>query len=100
MQAFQTDIKEFEKLNAQVVGVSTDSLETHRKFSRANGITFPLIADDGTLKDLYSQRRTAYIIDQQGIIRFIYEGVPGNFELLIELDKLTAPKQYGMVNRR
>jgi len=70
------------------VGVSTDSLETHQKFSKEFGITFPLIADDGSLKKLYSQRRTAYIIDQQGIIRFVYQGVPINLELLVELENL------------
>jgi peroxiredoxin Q/BCP len=73
------------------VGVSTDSLATHQKFTEQHGITFPLIADDGSLKKLYSQRRTAYIIDQQGIIRFIYQGVPVNIELLLELQKLTQP---------
>ena len=70
------------------MGVSTDSLETHQKFSKEFGITFPLIADDGSLKKLYSQRRTAYIIDQQGVIRFVYLGVPINLELLVELENL------------
>lgn len=45
--------------------------------------------DDGTLKKLYSQRRIAYIIDQQGTIRYIYQGVPDNFELLRELENLS-----------
>jgi len=70
------------------VGVSADSLATHQKFSKQYGITFPLIADDGSLKKLYSQKRTAYIIDQKGIIRFIYQGVPVNLELLLELQNL------------
>lgn len=88
MQAFQSDISSFEKLNAQVLGVSTDSLETHQKFVQKYNISFPLLADDGILKKLYSKKRTTYIIDRQGMIRFIQQGVPDNLELLTELEKL------------
>jgi len=88
LQAFQSDIKNFEKHNAQVLGVSTDAIETHQKFIAQHGISFPLIADDGSLKKLYGQRRTTYIIDQQGTIRFIHQGVPVNHDLFLELEKL------------
>ncbi|BCR04949.1 hypothetical protein DESUT3_20180 [Desulfuromonas versatilis] len=88
MQAFQRDLSRFEKLNAQVLGVSSDSLETHRKFSQEYDITFPLIADDGTLKNLYGSRRITYVIDQSQIIRSIQIGVPDNDKLLEALEKL------------
>lgn len=70
------------------MGVSKDSLKRHQDFVAEYGLRFPLIADDGTLKTLYSQRRTTYIIDRQGIVRFIQQGVPVNLVLLQELDKL------------
>lgn len=88
MQAFQRDLSRFEKHNAQVLGVSGDSLETHREFSRKYDLNFPLIADDGSLKSLYGNRRVTYIIDRQGIIRFVQDGVPDNKKLLAELAKL------------
>ncbi len=88
MQAFQRDLSRFEELSAQVLGVSSDSLETHYKFSRKYDLSFPLIADDGRLKELYGQRRITYIIDRQGTLRFIQKGVPENEELLEELMKL------------
>jgi peroxiredoxin Q/BCP len=88
MQAFQRDLPRFEKLNAQVLGISGDDLQTHREFSEKFDISFPLIADDGALKDDYGKERITYIIDQSGIIRFIQEGVPDNEVLLKELKKL------------
>lgn len=36
---------EFEKLNAIVIGVSKDSLESHKKFKEKNGLNFDLISD-------------------------------------------------------
>ena len=88
MQAFQRDLPRFEKLNAQVLGISTDDLQTHKKFSDQYHLTFPLIADDGSIKEEYGKDRLTYIIDQSGIIRFIQQGVPDNEELLKELKKL------------
>ena len=54
--------EEFEKLDAQIIGVSTDSMETHNKFSAENGIEFPLITDeDKTIKKLYGRGRVTYL---------------------------------------
>lgn len=88
MQAFQRDLPRFEKLNAQVLGISTDDLQTHKKFSGQYHLTFPLIADDGSIKEEYGKDRLTYIIDKSGIIRFIQQGVPDNEELLKELKEL------------
>ena len=46
MQAFQRDLDKFEKLNAQVLGVSPDSIATHEEFSTKNGLQYPLVADE------------------------------------------------------
>jgi len=88
MQAFQKDLPRFEKLNAQVLGVSTDSLATHEEFSSKHGLTFPLIADEGgELQKLYAPGRVTFIIDQTGTVRFVQKGVPVNEALLEELSK-------------
>lgn len=89
MQAFQMDLEKFEKLNAQVVGISSDSLETHQKFSEKYGLTFPLVSDsDGLMKKLYGRGRITYLIDKRGIVRFIQEGVPENRDLLKKLREI------------
>ena len=89
MQAFQNELQRFEKLNAQVVGVSPDSLATHNEFAEKYGLKFPLIADEkGEIQKLYAPGRVTFIIDKTGIIRFIQKGVPDNETLLNELSKL------------
>ncbi len=93
MQAFQKDIADFERLNAQVLGVSPDSIETHKKFSEQYKFTFPLLSDaDGKMRALYGTNRITYLIDKSGIIRYIQEGIPENKDFLKELKKIEEGK--------
>ena len=89
MQAFQKDLKKFEGLNAQVLGISTDNVETHKKFSDEYKLQFPLIADvSEQIRKLYAPGRITYLIDKNGIIRSIQEGVPRNKDFLKAIEKL------------
>ncbi len=90
MQAFQKDLKKFEGLNAQVLGISGDNLETHKKFSDEYKLQFPLIADEsGQIRNLYAPGRITYLIDKNGIIQFMQEGVPRNKDFLRAIEKLS-----------
>jgi peroxiredoxin len=40
-----TDWKQFDKLDAQVLGLSVDSVWTHKAFAEKMGISYPLLAD-------------------------------------------------------
>src|ERR1700685_660607 len=42
---FVNDLKQFEALDAQVLGLSVDSVWTHKAFAEKMGITYPLLAD-------------------------------------------------------
>ena len=42
---FVNDLKQFEKLDAQVLGLSVDSVWTHKAFAGKMGISYPLLAD-------------------------------------------------------
>ena len=89
LQAFQKDIKKFEGLNTQVLGVSYDSIETHQKFVEEYGITFPLISDeDESVRKLYGKGRITFLIDKKGIIQYIQKGVPKNRKFLKKIKKL------------
>lgn len=89
MQAFQNDLARFEKLNAQVLGVSPDSVATHIEFAKKYGLKFPLLADEqGNMQKQYASGRITFIIDKDGVVRFIQKGIPNNKELLKELAKL------------
>jgi len=94
MQAFQRDLGKFEKLGAQVLGVSPDSIETHTKFAKQYNFRFPLISDEKKIiKKLYGTERITYLIDKKGIIRYIQKGVPNNDDFLRELEKLEGNLQ-------
>ena len=42
---FVNDLKQFETLDAQVLGLSVDSVWAHKAFAEKMGITYPLLAD-------------------------------------------------------
>lgn len=91
MQAFQKEIALFEKQDAQVLGVSSDNLETHSEFAREHGFSFPLLADEkGQLQKIYGAGRVTFVIDKTGVIRHIQRGFPNTGKLLDLLSKMQA----------
>ena len=88
MKAFQSDIDDFAKFNAQVLGVSADTLKTHHDFADELNLSFPLLADDGSISAQYGSGRITYLIDRSAVIRMICEGMPDNTALAAELGKL------------
>ena len=90
MNAFQNDIARFEELNVQVLGVSSDSLESHQAFSDQLGLSFPLVVDDGSIRKIYGSGRITHLIDQNGIVRYVHKGMPDNEKLLQEVSNLQS----------
>lgn len=74
--------------NAVVYGVNPGSAESHKKFIDKNRLEFPLLVDEGQeVARLYSAhglfvKRTVYLIDPEGIIRFGIRGMPSPLEIL------------------
>jgi len=71
----------FKKADAEVIGVSSDSEESHKQFSATYKLPFVLVSDvDSKVRKLYNVSRTmgfipgrvTYIIDKKGIIRHIF----------------------------
>jgi peroxiredoxin Q/BCP len=67
---------DFAALDATVVGISSQDLDSHRSFIEKNGLTVPLLADvDKTVASAYSAanrlgtKRAVIVIDEQGIVR-------------------------------
>ena len=72
------------ELNAEVLGVSVDSTDSHQKFTTKFNLPFPLVADPdkkitkayGVLNDKSgNSRRVTFIIDEQGNIARVFETV-------------------------
>src|SRR5919201_3126380 len=64
---------------AEVVGISTDSVESHKKFAEHHDLPLRLLSDsDRKVADLYGANslvpgkvaRSVFIIDREGIIRY------------------------------
>ena len=74
----------FEQLNAQVLGISVDSVHSHRAFANSlGGLTYPLLADfhpKGEVVKAYGlwredkgySRRAIVIVDKDGVVRTSY----------------------------
>jgi thioredoxin-dependent peroxiredoxin len=88
--SFQENLNRLEKMKVQVVGVSSDSSERHRKFADKYHLGFPLLVDaDRALanacgvigeKVLYGRTslgvvRTTLIVDESGVVRRVFRKV-------------------------
>lgn len=85
------DLKgEFEAAGAVILGVSTDDLASHEKFTAAHSLNFPLLSDPDAAvstrygvykeKSMYGKKfmgieRTTFVIDRDGVIRKIFPRV-------------------------
>ncbi|NEQ45710.1 MAG: peroxiredoxin [Leptolyngbya sp. SIOISBB] len=79
---FQEDRPDFQALNAEIVGVSSDDVSSHESFCAAEGIEFPLLSDvHGDVSKAYGSwltgrsLRHTYLIDPDGILRERFLGV-------------------------
>jgi peroxiredoxin Q/BCP len=80
---FQQDLPKYDKANAAIVGVSVDSVDSHKEFCTKESLTFKLLADtDKKMVDSYgslNQRgmasRNTFLIDPSGKIAKVWTGV-------------------------
>ncbi len=80
-RTFRDEYEAFGKLDAEVIGVSSDSVESHRRFAGKHDLPFTLLSDEGgTARMLYGvpntlvifPGRVTYVIDGEGIVRHIF----------------------------
>jgi peroxiredoxin Q/BCP len=78
--AFRDSYEVFKGVGAEVIGVSSDSVESHQQFAAAHRLPFILLSDaDSIIRKRYGvptafglPGRVTYIIDRQGIVRHIF----------------------------
>jgi len=82
--SFRDKLNSLRALWTEVVGVSVDSLESHKQFAEKHNLNFPLVSDHekrisqmyGALSDDGSQaERMTFIIDRQGRIASVFTKV-------------------------
>jgi peroxiredoxin len=100
---FKDDLANFNNVNAQVLGLSVDSVWSHKAFAEKMGLKYPLLADFQPRGAVASQfglyladkgitNRATVIVDKNGIVRHVqvYEILSprNNQDLVNELKKL------------
>ncbi len=94
----------FKNLNAVVLGISTDSVKSHKKFAEKYELPFTMLADEEKKvveaygvwglkkfmgKEYMGTSRTSFLISPEGTIEKIYEGVKPDTHAEIVLEDLT-----------
>src|SRR5690606_13723589 len=88
--AFRDDFPKFENIDAVILGVSPDSVESHKKFAEKYNLPFNLLSDESKevcekygvwqQKSMYGRKymgvvRTTYIIDKDGRVKKLFTRV-------------------------
>src|SRR5712692_8676210 len=80
-RAFRDSYERFNEQGAEVVGVSSDSVKSHRRFAKRLGLPFLLLSDrEGSVREMYGVEKTlgvlpgrvTYVIDKAGVVRQVY----------------------------
>jgi peroxiredoxin Q/BCP len=78
---FRDSYESFRDAGAEVIGVSSDSSDSHRGFAQKHRLPFVLLSDaDGSVRKQYGvpktlglvPGRTTYLIDRDGIVRHVF----------------------------
>ena len=84
--SFRDNFEEYGKLDAEVIGVNSDSVESHKAFAEEHDLPFALLSDEGgKVRKLYRvpntlglfPGRVSCVIDEQGVVGRIFSSQLG-----------------------
>ena len=79
--AFRDGFAQFRGVDADIIGISDDSSESHARFAAKYNLPFTLLSDKGGLvRKLYKVKKTlgiipgrvTYVIDREGAVRHVF----------------------------
>lgn len=80
--SFRDEYEDFKLLNAEVIGISADSPESHKNFANKHNLSFTLLSDDDNkLRKLFGvptnllgllPGRVTYIADKKGVVNHVF----------------------------
>ena len=104
MPSYEEDLSEFERRDAQVLGISTDQVPTNEAWAKSmGGLSYPLLSDHwphghvcmtyGVLRgDTCQAERAIFVVDKQGKVAYVdvhaYSEQPPTDRIMAALDKL------------
>jgi peroxiredoxin len=85
LNSYNDDLDDFSDVGAQILGISPQDVASHEAFAAEHGFAFPLLADEGKrVGDAYGvlgpvgfYRRSVFVVDGQGIIRYAHRAMAG-----------------------
>lgn len=78
---FRDDFEKFKDIGSLVIGISGDSVESHKKFEEKYNLPFTLLADvNNEVRKLFGvpksmfflPGRVTYVVDKNGIVKYIF----------------------------
>lgn len=85
LTSYNNELSAFDQVGAQVLAISSQDVASHEDFAARNGFKFPLLADTdktvaglyGTLGPLGFPRRSVFVVDAAGVIRYAHKAIAG-----------------------
>ena len=85
LNSYNNELSAFESVGAQVLAISAQDLDSHEQVASKHGFQFPLLADtDKAVASLYGTggplgfpRRSVFVIDGQGVVRYAHRAIAG-----------------------
>lgn len=80
-EAFRDKYGAFKELDAEVIGISSQSIESHKAFASHHSLPFILLSDvDSTVRKLYGVSatlgvvlgRVTFVIDKEGVVKYVF----------------------------
>ena len=88
--SFRDNYQEFKDLGAEVIGISSDSVQSHVQFKSKFNLPFILLSDhDKTLRKLFGVEndfliipgRQTYVVNQKGIITMVFNSMQSKIHI-------------------
>jgi peroxiredoxin Q/BCP len=103
---FQQDAEKYEKMHAVIVGVSVDTVDSHKQFCAKEGLNFKLLSDSdkkvvaeygslGNMMGMKMAKRNTFLINPQGRIVKVWTGVDPQHHSTEVLAELSSDEHKG-----
>lgn len=95
---FRDNYDSFLKLGVEVIGISSDDVDSHQEFAKKYNLPFILLSDpDKALRNLFGvpskifgllPARVTYFVDKQGMIQIVFDSLLGMKHVSKMIEKL------------
>jgi peroxiredoxin Q/BCP len=97
--SFRDQYEDFKDLGAEVIGISSDSIDSHEKFIQKYKLPFILLSDsDKNIRNLFGVKanlfgllpgRVTYVADKNGIVQLVFDSMKASNHIPKALEIIT-----------